>query len=371
MGKTILIVDDTVAIIEYIKKVLSSHDPFFKFIVANNGHEALKLAQSEIPDVIIMDRSLPVMSGVEALIRLKRNPSTKDIPVIITTRQTSHEKLQSLIDNKAFNYIKKPINYPELTIKVNNALILSSALQKLKVQKQVLFAEKQKSESILKALLPAKIIHDIKKTGYSSPQRYQNVVVMFIDLVNFTSKTDTMSPRRLIKELGQLYSAYDEIISKHNCTRIKTIGDAYLATCGLPNENENAILEAAGAALEIRNYIINRNLSNPIKWGIRIGMYYGDVIGSLVSTSNYTFDIFGDTVNSAARYQTMCDPMQINIPKSMMSVLQDKYKIVERLPRRVKGKGLMQMYYLHNPLPTINIPKKEDVLHTNKLCLMY
>ena len=84
-----------------------------------------------------------------------------------------------------------------------------------------------------------------------------------------------------------------------------------------------------------------------------------------------TFDIFGNTVNSAARYQTMCDPMQINIPESMKDVLQDKYKIVERLPRKVKGKGLMPMYYLHNPLPTINIPKKEDILHTNKLCLMY
>ena len=371
MGKTILIADDTLAIIEFIKKVLSSHDPFFKFLIAHDGHEAYKLAKENIPDVVIIDRSLPVMSGVEALIRIKRNPLTKNIPVIITTRQTSYEKLQSFIDNKAFNYIKKPINNLELTNKVNNALILSNALQKLKEQKQTLFTEKQKSESILKALLPAKIIHDIKKTGYSSPKKYQDVVVIFIDLVDFTSKTNTMSPRRLIKELNEIYSAYDEIISRCNCTRIKTIGDAYLATCGLPNENKAAILQSAKASLEARNYIINRNMSNPIKWGIRIGMYYGDVIGSLVSTSNYTFDIFGNTVNSAARYQSMCDPMQINIPQSMKDVLQDKYKIVERLPRKVKGKGLMPMYYLHNPLPTINIPKKEDILHTNKLCLMY
>ena len=371
MGKTILIVDDTSAIIDYIKEALSSYDPFFKFIIANDGYEAYKLAKDEIPDVIIIDRSLPVMNGTEVLIRLKQKPSTKDIPIIITTRQTSHEKLQSLIDNKAFNYIKKPINNQELIIKVNNALILSNALQKLKEQKQTLFTEKQKSESILKALLPTKIIHDIKKTGYSSPKKYQDVVVMFIDLVDFTSKTNTMSPRRLIKELNDIYSAYDEIISKCKCTRIKTIGDAYLATCGLPNQNKDAILASAKASLEIRNYIINRNMSNPIKWGIRIGMYYGDVIGSLVSTSNYTFDIFGNTVNTAARYQSMCDPMQINIPKSMKDVLQDKYKIIERLPRKVKGKGLMPMYYLHNLLPTINIPKKEDILHTNKLCLMY
>ncbi len=371
MGKTILIVDDTLAIIEYIKEALTSSNSFFKFIVAHDGHEAYNLAKENIPDVVIINRSLPVMSGVEVLIRIKRNPSTKDIPVIVTTTQTSHDKLQSLIDNKAFNYIKKPINTQELLVIFNNALILSNALQKLKEHKQTLFAEKQKSESILKALLPAKIIHDIKKTGYSSPKKYQDVVVIFIDLVDFTSKTTTMSPRRLIKELGEIYSAYDEIISKCNCTRIKTIGDAYLATCGLPNENKDAILTSAKAALEVRNYIINRNMSSPVKWSIRIGMYYGDVIGSLVSSSNYTFDIFGNTVNTAARYQSMCDPMQINIPKSMKDVLQDKYKIVERLPRKVKGKGLMPMYYLHNPLPTINIPKKEDVLHTNKLCLMY
>ncbi len=371
MGKTILIVDDTFAIIEYIKKALSSIDPFFKFIIANNGHEAYKLATNETPDLVIMDWEMSEMNGLEALIRIKRNPVTKNIPVLISTIETSPEKLQHIIDNKAFSYIKKPINNLELAIKVKNALILSNSLQKLKEQKQILFAEKQKSESILKALLPAKIIHDIKKTGYSSPKRYQDVVVIFIDLVNFTSKTNTMSPRRLIKELNELYSAYDEIISKCNCTRIKTIGDAYLATCGLPNSNTNAIMHSAKAALKIRNFIINRNMSNPIKWGIRIGMYYGDVIGSLVSLSNYTFDIFGNTVNMAARYQSICDPMQINIPESMKEVLQKEYQIIERLPRKVKGKGIMPMYYLHNPLPTINIPKKEEIVLTNKLSLMY
>jgi len=371
MGKTILIVDDNSAIVEYMKNVLSSVDPFSLFITSRNGRDAYRSAVKEQPDVIIMDRELPEMNGIDTLTRLKRRSETKDIPVIITTTETLPGQIQPIIDNKAFNYIKKPINKQELTIKVNNALILSSALKKLKEQKKKLFEEKQKSEEILKALLPAKIIYDIKKTGYSSPKRYQDVVVIFIDLVNFTKKTTTMSPHRLIKELNELYSSYDEIVSRYNSSRIKTVGDAYIVTCGLPSENKNAIFDAARIALDIRNYIINRNMSNPIKWEIRIGMYHGDVIGSLVSLSNFTFDIFGNTVNMAARYQSICDPMQINISKSMMDVLKTKYHIIERSPRKVKGQGIMPMYYLHNPLPKINIPNKKDIFVSNKLALMY
>jgi len=371
MGKTILIVDDTTAIIDYIKDVLSSVGPYTVFITADNGRDAIKKAVNDKPDVIIMDTDLPQMNGNETLIRLKQKHQTKDIPVIMITTETLPKQIQIFINNKAFNYMKKPLNKQELIIKVNNAFILSKALKELKEQKKTLFYEKQKADAILKVLLPSKIINDIKKTGYSTPKRYQNVVVTFIDLVNFTKKTTTMSPHRLIKELNELYSAYDEIVSKYKCSRIKTVGDAFIITCGLPGENDNAISDAAKISLKIRNYIINRNMSNPVKWKIRIGMYYGDVIGSLVSESNYTFDIFGNTVNMAARYQTLCDPMQINIPKSMAEVLKSKYHIIERSPRKVKGQGIMPMYYLHNPLPKANIPKEEDIFVTNKPALMY
>jgi len=371
MGKTILIVDDTSAIIEYIKDVLSTVDPFFLFITAVDGRDAFRKAVKEKPEIIILDSDIPGMDGVETLIRLKGRHETKDIPVIMTTTETLPEHIQTFIDNKAFNYIKKPINYQELIIKVNNALILSSTLKELKKQTQDLFNEKQKTESILKALLPSKIIYDIKETGYSTPKRYQDVVVIFIDLVNFTSKTNTMSPHRLIKELNELYSSYDEIVSRCNCSRIKTVGDAFIVTCGLPSENKNAIFDAAKISLDIRNFIINRNMSNPVKWQVRIGMYHGDVIGSQVSLSNYTFDIFGNTVNMAARYQSICDPMQINIPQSMVATLKTKYHIIERSPRKVKGQGVMPMYYLHNPLPKVNIPLKEDIFISNKLSLMY
>ncbi|NPA35647.1 MAG: adenylate/guanylate cyclase domain-containing response regulator [Chlorobi bacterium] len=372
MGKTILIVDDTSAIVEYIKDVLSTINSFFKFITATNGYEAYKLAVNDKPDVIIMDWDMPLMNGLETLIRIKRNTKTKDIPVIITTVNADQDKLRSLTDNKVFSYIKKPIINHELTTKFNNALILSNALKQLKTEKQKLLIEKQKTDSILRAILPGKIIHDIKKTGYSSPRKYKNTVVIFIDLVNFTQKTQTMSPRRLIKELNELYSAYDEIITKHNCTRIKTVGDAYVATSGLPTPNKDAVLNAIEAALEIRNFLINRNLSNSVKWEIRTGLYYGDVIGSLVSMTNSAFDIFGHTVNMAARFQSACDPMQINIPESIKNIIKDKYRLIERLPHQVKGQGIMKMYYVHHPISkNVLVPAKEEILTTNKPIISY
>jgi CheY-like chemotaxis protein len=168
MEKTILIVDDKYAIVEYIKDVLNKVDSFFKFITADNGYQAYKTAITEKPDVIIMDYDMPVMNGLEALIRLKRNTKTKNIPVIILTGNTDRNKLKSLTDHKAFNYIKKPINDHDLITKFNNALILSNALKQIKAEKQKLLIEKQKTDSILKAIRPEKIIHEIKKTGYST-----------------------------------------------------------------------------------------------------------------------------------------------------------------------------------------------------------
>jgi CheY-like chemotaxis protein/class 3 adenylate cyclase len=360
MRARILIADDVSAIRNFITGTLHSLDPFLEFIEAEDGREACQKAVNQQPDLIIMDLDMPKMNGLEALIRLKRTPETKHIPVIICSTLNDSSHIKSANTHGAVDFINKPILEHELIARVSSALTLRRTLQELKRQSEKLFIEKQKTEKILKALLPQKIIQDIKKTGYSVPRKYTNVVVIFIDLVDFTAKTNSMSPRRLIKELNELYTHFDAVINKNNCTRIKTVGDAYLATCGLPEVNHTPIACAANAVLEIRNYIINRNRENGTQWEVRIGMYKGDVIGSLVSLSNFTFDIFGNTVNMASRYQTICDPMQINIPKDIKEELEKEFKIIERLPKRVKGQGIMPMYYLHHPLTTIKTIKKDE-----------
>ncbi len=182
---------------------------------------------------------------------------------------------------------------------------------------------------------------------------------MFVDMVDFTKKSSSMSPGTLLRELQDTFKQFDNVVQKHFCTRIKTIGDAYMAVCGMFNEVEDIEVEAVKAAIKIRDSIIERNKTNRIKWEIKIGMYSGDVICSSVSKTNLSFDIFGETVNMASRLQQTCDPMHINISKEMSNKLRNHYKLVERTAKKVKGKGAVPMFYVHKPLTYVPQYKRD------------
>ena len=192
------------------------------------------------------------------------------------------------------------------------------------------------------------------------PRRFRNVSVVMADLVDFTVKSQKMSPRRLLDELQTIFTAFDEITEKYKCTRIKTIGDAYMAVSGMWNQTENHALNAAKLADRMRQYIIEHNHKNKIDWKIRIGINSGDIIAGIPSRANLTYDIFGDTVNTAARMQTYSDPMQINISESTYQLLKDYYIIIKRISRKVKGKGALNMYYLHRPHLS-RIPRSNEI----------
>ncbi|GAF04179.1 adenylate cyclase [Saccharicrinis fermentans DSM 9555 = JCM 21142] len=100
------------------------------------------------------------------------------------------------------------------------------------------------------------------------------------------------------------------------------------------------------AAIDIRDYLIERNIENPVKWDAKIGINSGEVIGSILGTNNCLFDVFGDTVNVASRMEKKCDPNQINVGIKTYMLTRDKYRFIERLPNQVKGIGIKKMYYL-------------------------
>ncbi|TAJ05673.1 response regulator [Marinilabiliaceae bacterium JC017] len=257
MGETILVVDDVLAITSLFSELIKRNDPFCRVITAQNGREACKTAATFLPDLIIMDWEMPGMSGIEALIKLKRNTPTKDIPIIITSGASEPTHLKKALDSGAIDYIKKPINELELIARINSALTLSQTIKDLDAQKHKLQNEQSRNEAILSSLLPANILNELKTTGYSLPKRYLNVVVIFVDLVDFSAKTTTLSPHKLIKELNELFSSFDQIMTNNDCTRIKTIGDAYLAVSGLSEQPGNLVLNAAKAAREIQQYLLN------------------------------------------------------------------------------------------------------------------
>lgn len=342
--KKLLLVDDMDVILDVITIHLDEFEQNFEYVRACNGREACKLALTEQPDLILMDWEMPIMNGIEALGILKKNARTKDIPVVILSGFTESDNVKVALETGAVDYIRKPIDSVELIARVRSVLALHSAFDALKQKSHELVIEREKVEKILRGVIPPQVINEIKDSGQIKPKRYKHASVMFADLVGFTQKTNKMSPKRLIDELNDIFSAFDRIVANNNCTRIKTIGDAYLAVAGLPMEDDDHAENLVNAAIEFRRFIAQRNKIKNTKWDLTIGVNSGSIIGSLIGHENFLFDIFGDSVNVAARLQGQCLPMRIAISESTYYGVYKHFNCSLKGNVEMKGVGSMNVY---------------------------
>ena len=215
------------------------------------------------------------------------------------------------------------------------------------LQRKKIEAEKKKSDQLLLNVLPASVADDLKANGTTTPMQFDNVTVFFSDSVDFTRLSADIEPEELISALNELFTAFDNIMEKNRCERIKTIGDAYLAVSGMPEADADHAWNMARAAVEIVDYCQRRNLSHPVKWEVRIGIHTGKVIGGVVGVKKYIYDVFGNAINVASRMETLSEPMRINISETSYRFLRDHYPCKEREEIPVKGVGTMKMYFLN------------------------
>jgi len=225
------------------------------------------------------------------------------------------------------------------------AIIFYGLIQKRRGSK-IIEAEKEKSDELLLNILPSRVATDLKEKGVSDPQLFENVTVFFSDIIDFTEKSNELEPEVLISELNDIFTGFDNIIEKNNGERIKTIGDAYLAVCGLPESNPKHADNIVNAALEIVDYMKKRNETSKHKWEVRVGVHSGQVVGGVVGIKKYIYDVFGDAINTASRMESNSSPMRINISQTTMELVKFRFNIEDRGDIETKGKGRVKMYYV-------------------------
>jgi class 3 adenylate cyclase len=232
-------------------------------------------------------------------------------------------------------------------------LIILYSYVKLKKANSIIASEKDKNEKLLLNTLPIKVVNDLKKNGKSEPQKFRNVTVCFSDIVGFTQASSVLDPKELINELNDIYTAFDEIMIKYDCERIKTIGDAYLAVCGMPQQNIHHAEMMLKAAIDIISYTRKRSQQSSLDWQIRIGLHSGNVVGGIVGIKKYIYDVFGDTINTASRMESNSTPMRVNISAQTYELVKDTdfvknndISFEKRKLVNVKGKGSMEMYFV-------------------------
>jgi len=198
------------------------------------------------------------------------------------------------------------------------------------------------------------ICEELKAKGSADAKQFDEVTVMFTDFMDFTQASEKLSAAELVKEINHCYSEFDKIISKHNLEKIKTIGDSYMCAGGLPVPNKTNAEDTVKAALEICEFMIGEKQKHDAEkkpfFEIRIGCNTGPVVAGIVGIKKFAYDIWGDTVNIAARMEQNSEGGQINISGTTYELVKDKFNCTHRGKILAKHKGEIDMYFIKNIL---------------------
>jgi len=252
--------------------------------------------------------------------------------------ENSRKVIDQLEENRA---LQQKVNL-ELEEKV------AARTKEIRSQNAIIKQEKERAENLLLNILPQATANELQTVGVAKPKFYEEVSILFTDFCDFTKISERLSTNALVRELDFCFSSFDDIISKHNLEKIKTIGDSYMCAGGIPISNETHARDTVKAALEIQTFIETWNTQKQEKgeepWHLRIGIHTGAVTAGVVGKAKFAYDIWGDAVNLASRMEEYAEKDKINISTSTYQKLNGDFTCTYRGKVEVKNKGLVDMY---------------------------
>ena len=212
--------------------------------------------------------------------------------------------------------------------------------------RRALRLEQEKSERLLLNVLPAPIAARLKQTDGVIADAFGEVTVLFADLVDFTRRSERIAPEQVVQALNDLFSVFDQHAQQRGLEKIKTIGDAYMVAGGLPDPRPDHAQAVAEMALAMRDEVARRTDPGGQPLAVRIGIDTGPVVAGVIGTSKFSYDLWGDTVNTASRMESQGVAGCIQVTARTYERLRDGYRFERRGPIPVKGKGEIVTYFL-------------------------
>ena len=240
-----------------------------------------------------------------------------------------------------------------------------------------LIIEKEKTETLLANVLPKNTASEIMEKGKATKIKYNFVTVLFSDIQGFTKIAEEMNPEVLIDELDKFFFYFDSVVEKFGIEKIKTIGDAYMCAGGIPEKNRTNPVEVILAALEMKAYMKDLKETSDLEgmkfWDIRIGIHTGTVVAGVVGQKKLSYDIWGDTVNTASRMESSGEAGKINISGTTYEFVKEFFNCEFRGKMPVKYKGELEMYFVNGIIPELSDekgnPNRKFVLKMQKIKL--
>jgi CheY-like chemotaxis protein len=304
-----------------------------------NGRDALAALEGSKFDLVLLDVMMPEMNGYETLEHIKSDMATRDIPVIMISALDELESVVRCIEMGAEDYLSKPFNATLLKARVTASLEKKRLRDQEASYLEQLEQERERSDKLLHAILPPGAVQELKATDTIQPRRYEEVAVLFCDIVGFTEYCDRTPPETVVGQLQDLVQAFEGIALSHDLEKIKTIGDAFLATGGLLQKVENPVLACVKCGLEMAT------ASEALEpgWKVRVGIHFGPIVAGIVGQRQFMYDLWGDTVNVAARIAGEADPGTVFLSNEAWLQVRRSAQGRTRGLVPVKGKGELEL----------------------------
>jgi adenylate cyclase len=333
----ILVVDDEPFNVDYLEQELEDLD--YDTISAENGRVALERVASEAPDVILLDIMMPEMDGFQVLAHLKADQAWRDIPVIVISALDDMDNVVKGIELGAEDYLPKPFDPVLLKARIGACLEKKRLRDQEVVYLRQIEAEKKRADDLLHVILPREIVEELKATDTVRPRKYQDVAVLFADVVGFTPYCDTHAPEEVISNLQELVEAYEDLALRYDLQKIKTVGDAFMAVAGLLRPLDNPVLNSVQCGVDM----ISTTRRLPAGWRVRVGIHVGPVMAGVVGHRQYLFDLWGDTVNTAQRIESHGVADAVNLSREAWRWVSDRCQGESLGFVQVKGKGELEI----------------------------
>lgn len=344
----LLVVDDSPESREILSMLCEKigHDP----TAVESGEEALEIARREDFDVIILDIMMPGIDGYEVLTRLKKDPLTRHIPVLMLSGFTELDSIVRCIQLGAEDYLPKPFKAILLKARIDACMEKKRLRDHDQQVIRQLEAEQKQSDKLLLNILPEPIANRLKQGEEIIVDSFASVTVLFADLVGFSQFAARLSPNELVRSLNEVFSRFDFLARQFGLEKIKTIGDAYMAVAGVPERCENHAERAADMSLAMLDEILSFNELTGHSLNVRIGLHSGPVVAGVIGTHKFTYDLWGDTVNIASRMESHGHPSAIQVSENTERILRDKFLFITRGRIQIKGQGELMTYLLGGKL---------------------
>jgi len=333
---TLLVVDDNELNRDILRRCLERQG--HTVVLAPNGRVALELVRSQAFDLMLLDLIMPELSGWQVLGQLKADLRFRHLPVIMISALNDIHSLVRCIEIGADDYLSRPVNPVLLRARIGACLERKRLRDREQSYLSKITRAEKRANELLHAVFPAPIVKRMKNSRRPEPRCHRNVAVLFADIVNFTSycSEHELEPKEVVHCLDELIGSWEKSALLHRVQKIKTIGDAFMAAAGLLEKVENPVLSCVRFGLDM----ISAVQQLPNQWNVRVGIDFGPVIAGVIGSRQYLYDLWGDTVNTAARMESHGVPGAITLSMRAWGQIAGQCRGSQRLVE-VKGKGLL------------------------------